>query len=314
MKKLLALLLVLVMGCSLMTACGSSNETKQAEAEKTGETAAPAAEKETEAAAEETQAVEEPEKTAEPTLNRADEATWDTSVDIVAIIPRYGVYSEGGIISSYKTEYRQAVCQCLTADGSTEWLYIEIDDYKLFFDEDASLSFDQFLAFSMVAFPEPVRIDGAVTDADSLVSGLSDSIGTHTVIFFGNATVQSGAKIPETAYTADTGVLTCVYSEIVSIVPAYTLSNGTSSMNTHVVCQAKDANGDEIWVAMSIADYKAYIDETASLEFSGLTSFSEMTFETPLVVHGISVEAETVASGLAAAIGCDTVINFSWVS
>ncbi len=306
MKKLIALLLILTMVCSLMAACGSSKGTEQTEP-----TAAEKAtlEKPEATDSEETEDNEEPAETVEPTFNRADEATWDVAVEIAAITPYLGVYEEGG----YKTTYRQAICQCLTTDGAIEWLYIEIDDYKLFFDEDASLNFDQFMAFSMVALPEPVRIDGTRTDADALVSGLSESIGSDSVIFFGSAAAQPGKTIPESVYTAATPALSCVYAEIVSIEPAYTLSNGVSALNSHVVCRAKAADGSDVWVAMSIDDYNAYIDESASLAVSGMASFSEMTYETPLVLHGISVEADSVASGLSGSIGSDTVIRFSRV-
>lgn len=310
MKKWIALLLALAMVSSMMAACGSSKGTEQAEppaTEKVLQTTVPA---EPEASDdEETEDNEEPAETVEPTFNRADEATWDVAVEIAAITPCFGIYKEGG----YKTTYRQAICQCLTTDGAIEWLYIEIDDYKLFFDADASLNFDQFMAFNMVALPEPVRIDGTRTDAESLVSGLSDSIGSDSVIFFGSAAAQAGKTIPESAYTAATPAMTCVYAELVSIEPAYTLSNGVSALNSHVVCRAKAADGSDVWVAMSIDDYKTYIDESASLAVSGMASFSQMTYETPLVLHGITVEADSVASGLSGSIGSDTVIRFSRV-
>lgn len=312
MKKLLVLLLALAMVSSLMAACGGEKAPAQTEAPTTEALPQAAALEEKEEPAGEPED-ETPAETVEPTFNRADEATWDASVEIAAITPRLGIYQEGGSIASYKTTYNQAICQCLTTDGATEWLYIEIDDYKLFFDEDASLNFDQFLAFSMVALPEPVRIDGTRTDAEALVSGLSDSIGSDSVIFFGNAAVQSGKSIPESAYTSETPAMTCVYAEIASIVPAYTLSDGVSALNTHVVCRATDAGGSEVWVAMSIEDYNAYIDESASLSVSGLARFQEMTYETPLVLHGISVEPDSVASGLSGTIGSDTVIRFSRV-
>ena len=202
MKKLLVLLLALVMVSSLLAACGGEKAPAQTEATQAAvpeEKEGPAAEPEDET----------PGETVEPTFNRAEESTWDASVEIAAIMPRFGVYKEGG----YKSAYNQAVCQCLTTDGAIEWLYIEIDDYKLFFDEDARLSFDTLLAFNMVAMSEPMRVDGTRTDAESLVSGLSDSIGSDSVIFFGNATVLSGKTIPESAYTSETPAMTCVYAE-----------------------------------------------------------------------------------------------------
>lgn len=300
MKKLLVLLLALVMVSSLLAACGGEKAPAQTEAT---QTAAPEEKEEPAAEPED----ETPGETVEPTFNRAEESTWDASVEIAAIMPRFGVYKEGG----YKGAYNQAVCQCLTTDGAIEWLYIEIDDYKLFFDEDARLSFDTLLAFNMVAMSEPMRVDGTRTDAESLVSGLSDSIGSDSVIFFGNATVLSGKTIPESAYTSETPAMTCVYAELTSIVPAYTFSDGLSAFSNHVVCRATDAGGDQVWVAMSIKDYNTYIDETASLSISGLTSFQEMTYKTPLVLHGISVEADSVASGLSGSIGGNTVIRFT---
>lgn len=312
MKKLLVLLLALAMVSSLMAACGGEKAPAQTEAPTTEARPQAAALEESEEPAEKAED-ETPGETVEPTFNRAEESTWDASVEIAAITPRLGIYQEGGSIASYKTTYNQAICQCLTTDGAIEWLYIEIDDYKLFFDENARLNFDQFLAFSMVALPEPVRIDGTRTDAEALVSGLSDSIGSDSVIFFGNATVQSGKTIPESAYTSETPAMTCVYAQIASIEPAYTLSDGVSALNTHVVCRAKAADGSDVWVAMSIDDYKTYIDESASLAISGMASFSQMTYETPLVLHGISVEADSVASGLSGSIGSDTVIRLSRV-
>lgn len=306
MKKLLVLLLALVMVSSLLAACGGEKAPAQTEAPTTEALPQAAAPEEKEGPAAEPED-ETPGETVEPTFNRAEESTWDASVEIAAIMPRFGVYKEGG----YKSAYNQAVCQCLTTDGAIEWLYIEIDDYKLFFDEDARLSFDTLLAFNMVAMSEPMRVDGTRTDAESLVSGLSDSIGSDSVIFFGNATVLSGKTIPESAYTSETPAMTCVYAELTSIVPAYTLSDGVSALNTHVVCRAADAGGDQVWVAMSIEDYNAYIDESASLSVSGLARFQEMTYETPLVLHGISVEADSVASGLSDSIGGNTVIRFT---
>lgn len=306
MKKLLVLLLALVMVSSLLAACGGEKAPAQTEAPTTEALPQAAAPEEKEGPAAEPED-ETPGETVEPTFNRAEESTWDASVEIAAIMPRFGVYKEGG----YKGAYNQAVCQCLTTDGAIEWLYIEIDDYKLFFDEDARLSFDTLLAFNMVAMSEPMRVDGTRTDAESLVSGLSDSIGSDSVIFFGNATVLSGKTIPESAYTSETPAMTCVYAELTSIVPAYTLSDGVSALNSHVVCRAADAGGDQVWVAISIEDYNAYIDESASLSVSGLARFQEMTYETPLVLHGITVEADSVASGLSDSIGGNTVIRFT---
>lgn len=306
MKKLLVLLLALAMVSSLLAGCGGEKDTARTEAPTTEaipQTTAP----EESAESADTPEDEAPGETVEPTFNRAEESTWDVSLEIAAITPRLGVYKEGG----YRNAYNQAVCQCLTTDGTTEWLYIEIDDYKLFFDENARLNFDQLLAFSMVALPEPMRVDGTRTEADTLVSGLSDSIGSDSVIFFGNAKVLSGKTIPESAYTSETPAMTCVYTELTSIVPAYTLSDGVSALNTHVVCRAADAGGSEVWVAMSIEEYNTYIDESASLSVSGLARFQEMSYETPLVLHGITVEADSVANGLSGSIGGNTVIRFT---
>ena len=274
MKKLLALLLVLVMVCSV------------------------------------TAAAEGTEGTEAPAFNRADEATWDVTVEIAAIMPYAGVYRDGAIISSYKTNYTEAVCQCLTTEGEIAWLYIDIDDYNLFFDESASVHFDQFLSFSMVALPEPVRVDGTTTDAESLAEGLSESIESDTVIYFGNAEVLSGETIPDTAYTAETPALTRVNAAMVSPVPACTLAAGGSAAKSPVARRAKAADGSDVWVGMSIAAYNATIDESASLGISGMARFSEMTYETPLVLHGICMEADSLAKGLADAAGSDTVIWF----
>lgn len=311
MKKLLALLLVLVMVCCMMTACAGSNENVQSEAPAIQESETPV-EEESQAPVEETA---KPEPTVKPTDSGAAEEPCDTYVDIVAITPIYGAYEASTSGMSVKPiEYSHAICECLTVDGRVEWLHISVDDYYAVFDADSSLVLsDVAQNVGMVALPEVMRIGGVTVKAEHCGTGLADAIGRDAVVSFKSAEVQSDLEVSETVYTASTPAMTCVYIEIVSIVPAYTMSKGLSMTTSDVICQAGASDGTEIWVAMSVEDYNAHIDPSADLAFSFSASFEEMTYETPLVIHGICVEADSVATDLASSIGCDTVINFRTV-
>lgn len=230
------------------------------------------------------------------------------TADVVAIAPVYGVYQESSL--SYKTVYTSVVCKCGTIEGDTVWAYMTVDEYKANFDEDASITSANFAFSDMVVLEEPVRVSGLATAADSVVSGLAESIGEETVMTFGEAEVLAGAEVREESYDDTTEAMACAYAEITSIVPAYTLNNGTSLLNTSVVCSCDTADGEVIYVVMSVEAYNTDVDETALLSYPATLSYEQVRFAQTVTVHGVAIAAGDVASGLAEAIGMDTVLFY----
>ena len=249
-------------------------------------------------------------KTEEATFEAAMEAkAWDMTADVIAIAPAFGVYTQSNL--SYKTVYDSVICKCATMEGEVVWAHMTVDEYKANFNAEAKIDSAAFAYSDLVLLDAPVRVSGLATEADSIVSDLSSSVGTTTVLTFGEAEVIEGAEILEYVYTAETDPMTCVYAEIVSIVPAYTLTGGTSLAVNDVVCRCENVDGVTIWVAMPVASYNADIDENAQLSFSNLLSFEQVNYAEPVTIHGVAIAADDVATGLASATGMQTVICFS---
>ncbi len=241
-------------------------------------------------------------------FSRAPEEKWDISAEIVAIVPVNGIYIQRDL--TYGKTYEELICKCATAAGETVWMYLSSEDYTACFNPDAQIASVQFAYSDMAVFDAPIHIDGTVTETDTILDNLAETIGSDTVIWFGNSE-KTTENIEESAYTADTKAMTSVNAEIVSIVPGYTLNNGISAESTDVVCRCETTDGSTIWTAMPVKTYYEQFDSEASLTFSGLASFEPVVYDPALTIHGIAIPAVEVASGLSEAIGGDTVLYFS---
>ncbi len=241
-------------------------------------------------------------------FSRAPEEMWDISAEIVAIVPVNGIYIQRDL--TYGKTYEELICKCATAAGETVWLYLSSEDYTACFNPDAQIASVQFAYSDMAVFDVPIHIDGTVTETDTILDNLAETVGSDTVIWFGNSE-KTTENIEESAYTADTKAMTSVNAEIVSIVPGYTLNNGISAESTDVVCRCETTDGSTIWTAMPVKTYYEQFDSEASLTFSGLASFEPVVYDPALTIHGIAIPAVDVASGLSEAIGGDTVLYFS---
>lgn len=238
---------------------------------------------------------------------RATAEECNRTIDISAILPRFGVYENGSL--DYGTRYAALLCQCATVSGKTVWLYISTEDYTSFFAFEADVDNCRFSYSDLVAFSIPIRANCAEVSADSLVNGLADRVG-ETVLLFGEAHSGTTTEVVPVMYTDELPHMTCVYADTVAIKPVFLLSNGCAAENTDVVCRVTSLDGSTLWVGMTIEEYTTWIDPTADLTNAGPSDLVEVTYQIPLRLYGVAVDADVIAGGLRDSIGCATAICF----
>lgn len=89
-------------------------------------------------------------------------------IDVVTIIPVYSVnYGQG--LSAYITEI---VCKCVTTNGSTAWLVIDLQDYHDCIDATAVFG-DTLMGSTFHEVTLNTRVHGQVKKADDISAGLA---------------------------------------------------------------------------------------------------------------------------------------------
>lgn len=118
-----------------------------------------------------------PTVTATPTPDLEDEYTSIAEIgdkvyaDVMDILPKYGVYTEG------HTFYDTVICLSTLKNGETAWIAMPIHDYASTFGDTKITSItvnDNFNTVEQKTFDNPIRVSGKVVDPDAIVYGLSD--------------------------------------------------------------------------------------------------------------------------------------------
>ena len=118
-----------------------------------------------------------PTATATPTPDLENEYTSIAEIgdkvyaDVVDILPKYGVYTEG------HTFYDTVICLSTLKNGETAWIAMPIHDYAATFGDTKITSItvnDNFNTVEQKTFDNPIRVSGKVVDPDAIVYGLSD--------------------------------------------------------------------------------------------------------------------------------------------
>ena len=238
---------------------------------------------------------------------RATAEECDRSLDVAAVLPRFGVYENGRM--DYGTHYVAFLCQCATVSGERVWMYISVEDYIAFFDPEASATNCRFAYSDMAAFAQPVRVSCATVEAESLAEGLSAQTGEQ-VLLFGEAHSGIETDVAAVMYTNELPPMTCVYADAMTIEPVFLLANGCAEENTDVICRVTALDGSTVWVAMTVEDYTDWIDPEADLTAAGQTETQKVTYQMPLRIYGVAVDAEVIAGGLRDSIGSTTAVCF----
>jgi len=328
MKKVFAMLIVFMMICSILTACGGESAPKSEDPGAVKEEPTAISEGGTEIGG--SAVVDGGSTTAGGGSTATDggstevEQPKDTTpvsgtLDIIAIDAGSGVgiTASGGAFSVPALEYDGVVCECLTAQNETAWLYITPDQYRSVFNDvtfNKGSNWVSDASCMLYVCPETVRVNVMIHDADTFVAGLSKEINDDTVMAYLDAESAPSNAVDEVLYSNDTAAMTSAYTKIVSIVPEQFLFPATSvsGVATDVVCLATTTTGDEVHIVMSVSDYYDHVDATAPLEegrFSTAT-VNEVTFDTPLTIHGVSYSADSIITDLSTEIGCDVVLWF----
>ncbi len=98
-------------------------------------------------------------------------------VNIVSIEPVVGIRLS---TSAFNTD---VACKCSTSGGRTVWVYISVQDYNTYFDENAKLDTPFGADFEALTFSEARTLHGIARRAESLCEGLSDDTGTMVFYF-----------------------------------------------------------------------------------------------------------------------------------
>ncbi len=118
-----------------------------------------------------------PTATATPTPDLEDEYTSLAKIgdkvyaDVVDILPKYGVYTEGHYL------YDTVVCLSTLDNGETAWIAMSTYDYASTFGDESITTMpvnDGLNAVEQLYFDDPIRVKGKVVDPDAIVTGLSD--------------------------------------------------------------------------------------------------------------------------------------------
>lgn len=238
---------------------------------------------------------------------RATAEKCDRSLDVTTILPRFGVYENGRV--DYGTRYVALLCQCAAVSGETVWLYISVEDYEAFFDSGENMENCRFRYSNVAAFPQPIRVSCATVAAESLTPGLSAYTGEQ-VLLFGEAHSSAETDTVAVMYTDLLPPMTCVYTDAMAVEPVFLLANGCAEENTDVICRVTALDGSTVWLAMTVTDYALWIDPNADLREAEQTDLTKVTWEKPLRLYGVALDAEVIASGLGDIIGTTTAVSF----
>ena len=243
----------------------------------------------------------------------------ETTVDVVAVelAATIGLtrQSTGGMPTVQGYEYDAIVVKTLSAKNEIAWLFMTPDQYRSAFNDFTFTRVGWASDASALLYicPDQVRVHG--TTCDPADYGLSADIGNDTMIEY--ASHETGySTVNEMVYENSIAPMKNVYTKIVSMDPVMNIYPSGAYEATDVLCHAETTDGEEIYILMSITDYKTHIDSTAELSnivVDWMNHADAKTFDTPLKLHGISYEAASVISDLPDDIGCDRIFWFKSV-
>lgn len=127
------------------------------------------------------------------------------------------------------------------------------------------------------------------------------------------AALLTGCSMEEQAWTRSSEEGDLVYVDLISIEPMTKVGssyNGSVVTNyTETACVCYTTSGDEVWVYIEIAEYKALFDSTA--DFYGDNWWADrVDFSSPVRIHGKVEESEELCDGLSIDIGSSLIVVF----
>lgn len=122
----------------------------------------------------------------------------------------------------------------------------------------------------------------------------------------GTTQAQKETKFSSSATSGDK-----VYADIVSIFPEIGIYTEGSSNYSYFVCRCVTSTGGEVWIYLTVNEYKSNFDSTASTSIFAQYA-EEVTLSSSKRIHGTVTRADGIMSGLSADTGT-LVINFASV-
>ncbi|MCR5796171.1 MAG: hypothetical protein K6G61_12595 [Solobacterium sp.] len=223
--------------------------------------------------------------------------------DVVSVMPVYGIYEKTDKVQINK-DYTDVVAECYTADGTILYICIPVDDYQK--DIDPELDLSSVIVSSVMGdyntmyYSPARRIHGQLRESSKITDDLADTAGELTLVY--SSIDEEGTPDSENAaaFTQDCAGGDYAYADIVGIMPAYTLSANNLGGYSGFICYAEDPDGNELWIHISLSDYKENFDgNVKSSDYDIAGSTDPVYFDEPLRIRGGVIFAESVSDGLA---------------
>lgn len=117
----------------------------------------------------------------------------------------------------------------------------------------------------------------------------------------------------EVSFSNSVGVGTAVYADVVSIFPAFGIYTEGESYYDSFVCECETSQGSNVWVYISVPEYKRYFDANTPANV-GVFYMDEKIFSSSKKIHGKVRKTDTIRSALSIHTGTTTLIDFDSVS
>ena len=91
------------------------------------------------------------------------------------------------------------------------------------------------------------------------------------------------------------------YIDIKTIKPVYSLAEGYGKYVTQIVCKCKTTSAKDVWLHISVSDYKKHFDSSAEFNSDALglsDKYKELRYPSGLRIHGITRNADDIAGNL----------------
>lgn len=185
-------------------------------------------------------------------------------IDISSIVPYKNDYGSGNIVHSI-------LCQCLSSQNNTVWVYMTLNQYQEYFDSDAHLTNSD--GYQLRTYSTPIRLHGtAMAGADALdcYSSLAFNFTSADI----QKTIPDNANLTEIEYHPDLAENYPVYVDIIRDLETEYRDNWG-----RLFAAFETSSGDTVYIFFK----ESYIYD---YYFGSQSTTSEGDFITPVRVHG----------------------------
>ena len=153
------------------------------------------------------------------------------------------------------------------------------------------------------------------TKQRSLASHLLTMAIIFGVLFIGLGISELTKKpVEEVEYSSELEAGSPAYFRLKSIIPEYSISIGTDSYYSVVVCKCTTTDDAVVWLKISTNDYKEWFDSSATFGSTIFgNSFKKVEYADAPVVHGKTRSAEEVCAGLSEKTG-NLILEYDYVA